>query len=267
MRILLISDVEEKVLWDHWKQAGAQRLEGIQLILSAGDLKPEYLEFLVTMTSVPLLYVRGNHDSVYDAKPPEGCMHIDDRLVYAIEDRGTGHVTVAEDARAARKIADNLLRETDCKRSGNTPKDNARTEEADITGVAKAGEKTIRLYRIAGLGGSLRYRKGSDMFTDREMAARVHKLRRKLRRSRSYVMGSEADLDILLTHAPCLGHGDLSDLPHRGFACFNRLLEDYEVAMHCYGHVHMNYDRLRRETEHPSGTRLVNCCGMHIVEI
>ena len=65
MRILVLSDEESQYLWDYFEQS---KLEGIDLILSCGDLKPEYLSFLATFSKVPILYVRGNHDDIYDEK-------------------------------------------------------------------------------------------------------------------------------------------------------------------------------------------------------
>ena len=50
MKILLVSDEEDQYLWDFYKPG---RLKGIDLILSAGDLKAEYLSFLVTMANRP----------------------------------------------------------------------------------------------------------------------------------------------------------------------------------------------------------------------
>mgnify|MGYP002508894457 CR=1 FL=1 len=47
-------------------------LEGIDLIISCGDLDPRYLSFLVTFYSGPVLYVHGNHDGKYEQIPPEG---------------------------------------------------------------------------------------------------------------------------------------------------------------------------------------------------
>ena len=38
MKILLISDVEDPLLWDYFRPG---KLDGYDLILSAGDLKPE----------------------------------------------------------------------------------------------------------------------------------------------------------------------------------------------------------------------------------
>ena len=78
MKVLLISDQESAALWDYYQPG---RLDGIDLILSCGDLKPEYLRFLVTMGRAPLLYVHGNHDEQYADDPPEGCDCIEDDLV------------------------------------------------------------------------------------------------------------------------------------------------------------------------------------------
>ena len=78
MKILLIADKECPYLWDYYQPG---RLKDIDLILSCGDLKPEYLSFLVTMCTAPLLYVHGNHDTRYEKQPPEGCVCIDDQLV------------------------------------------------------------------------------------------------------------------------------------------------------------------------------------------
>ena len=78
MKVLLLSDVESKYLWDYYRPG---RLDGIDLILSCGDLDAGYLSFLVTMGRAPLLYVHGNHDSRYATHPPEGCDCIEDKLV------------------------------------------------------------------------------------------------------------------------------------------------------------------------------------------
>lgn len=78
MKILLISDEEDPALWDYYRPG---RLDGYDLIVSAGDLDPEYLSFLVTMSRAPVLYVHGNHDGCYQKHPPEGCECIEDRVV------------------------------------------------------------------------------------------------------------------------------------------------------------------------------------------
>ena len=78
MKILAIADEECSALWDYYRPG---MLKEYDLILSAGDLKPDYLTFLVTMGRSPLMYIHGNHDGRYSNHPPEGCDCIDDKLV------------------------------------------------------------------------------------------------------------------------------------------------------------------------------------------
>ena len=65
------------MLWGHLDR---RKLEGVDLVLSCGDLPREYLEFLTCFTAAPILYVPGNHDTDYDEHPPEGCVCIDGQL-------------------------------------------------------------------------------------------------------------------------------------------------------------------------------------------
>lgn len=78
MKILTLADEECKALWDYYTPG---KLKDYDLILSCGDLKAEYLRFLVTMARCPLLYVHGNHDGRYATNKPEGCDCIDDQFV------------------------------------------------------------------------------------------------------------------------------------------------------------------------------------------
>ena len=78
MKILMVSDEECPALWDYYVPG---RLAGYDLIISCGDLKSDYLSFLVTMARCPVLYVHGNHDTGYEKHPPLGCDCIDGKLV------------------------------------------------------------------------------------------------------------------------------------------------------------------------------------------
>lgn len=196
MKILLISDTEDSYLYDYYSPAA---LKGIDLILSAGDLSPKYLEFLVTMVNVPLLYVRGNHDSIYDSQPPEGCICVENEIYQ-------------------------------CK------------------GL-----------RILGLGGSMRYHPGKNMYTEAQMRRRIFMLSAPLKITGGF--------DILLTHAPARGYGDMEDLPHKGFECFNTLMDTWHPSLMVFGHVHQEYGDFVREHRHPSGTRLINAHKRTIIEI
>ena len=77
MKILLLADEPEPTLWEYLNRA---KLEGVELVLSCGDLPAEYLSFLTCFTAAPILYIHGNHDERYEKKPPEGCICVDDAL-------------------------------------------------------------------------------------------------------------------------------------------------------------------------------------------
>ena len=131
MKILLIADNAEPTLWEHLDK---RKLEGVELVLSCGDLPASYLSFLTCFTPAPILYIHGNHDDRYASAPPEGCICIEDTIY------------------------------------------------------------TYKGIRILGLGGSMRYNKGINQYTEKQMRARVGRLRFKLWRS--------GGIDILLTHLP-----------------------------------------------------------------
>lgn len=77
MKIMFLADQAVPTLWEHLDR---RKLEGVELILSCGDLPAEYLSFLTCFTHAPILYVHGNHDGKYEKKPPEGCICIEDKV-------------------------------------------------------------------------------------------------------------------------------------------------------------------------------------------
>jgi Icc-related predicted phosphoesterase len=163
------------------------------LVLACGDLPFDYLEYLVTTISKPLLYVPGNHDpevaprrqasttinflaySGFETAGPEGCTNIDGRIV-------------------------------------------------DVAGL-----------RIAGLGGSHRYRAGPNQYTQKQMAKRCRRLRL---RSRLRGLGRNRLVDVLITHAPPRGLGDDDDSSHQGFESFHHLVVDVAPKYLIHGHIH-----------------------------
>ncbi|MBR3503928.1 MAG: metallophosphoesterase family protein [Clostridia bacterium] len=77
MKILALADHAEPKLWEHLDR---RLLEGVDLVISCGDLPPSYLSFLTCFTHAPVLYVHGNHDARYEKTPPEGCVCIDGEI-------------------------------------------------------------------------------------------------------------------------------------------------------------------------------------------
>lgn len=196
MKILILADVESKYLWDYFEK---EKLEGIDLILSCGDLKPQYLSFLASFSKVPILYVRGNHDDCYENNPPEGCICIEDNIY---------------------------------KYNG---------------------------LRIMGLGGSLRYNKGINQYTQLQMKNRVSHMWLKLKRNKGF--------DILLTHAPAAGINDGDDHVHKGFEAFSELIDKYHPRYFIHGHIHKNYSMNFVREDKVGDTIVINGYDRYILEI
>ena len=196
MRALAISDVEER-----WLGAPCARdiLRDVDVIVSCGDLPARYLEYIETISNVPLLYVWGNHDTAYRRHAPEGCRSIEERIV-------------------------------------------------EVGGV-----------RFMGLGGSLRYNDRVFGFSEHEMYWRMLRVALEAK--------ATGGVDVLVTHAPVRGYGDLDDLPHQGFAAFGTCLKMLAPHYMLHGHVHMDYGRIERCRTHPAGTRIINCCGHQFLEL
>lgn len=78
MKILCISDRVEPPLYGPNLEANA---EGVEAVISCGDLPFNYLEYIVTFLGAPVYYVLGNHDPDPETEYPEGCISLDGRVV------------------------------------------------------------------------------------------------------------------------------------------------------------------------------------------
>ena len=113
--------------------------------------------------------------------------------------------------------------------------------------------------RIMGLGGSVRYNDQVHGFTEAEMARRAARM--------ALLAQASGGVDLIVTHAPARGYGDLDDLPHRGFEALDRLLGRTCPRYLLHGHVHLEYGRIERVHEHPSGATIINACGSYVLDI
>ena len=113
--------------------------------------------------------------------------------------------------------------------------------------------------RILGLGGCLWYRPGDHQYSEKDMKKRIRRLR--------WEIAKYGGVDIILTHAPPKGVGDGEDRAHQGFECFLELLDTYRPKYLLHGHVHMSYGMsFQREREY-QGTKVINVCEKHILDI
>lgn len=113
--------------------------------------------------------------------------------------------------------------------------------------------------RILGLGGSMKYRDGKYMYTEKQMKRRVRKLRGKIRKRKGF--------DILVTHAPAKDLNDGEDLPHQGFECFRTLLKRYAPRYFLHGHMHLNYGAFISRCVKYDRTEVVNAFRQYTIKI
>lgn len=113
--------------------------------------------------------------------------------------------------------------------------------------------------RILGLGGSPAYNGRSHQYTEWQMRWRIFKLKRKIRK--------HGGVDIVVSHAPLAGVGDMDDFAHRGFHEFLRLVDDYHPTYWLHGHVHLNYGTDRTRVREYHGTKVINTCERYVLEI
>lgn len=138
-RVLAVSDeVHEPLYGDLLKELAPE------LIVSCGDLPFDYLEYLVTVANVPLVWVPGNHDpSLRRERVPMNPLRPD--------------------------YLDEAHREP-VGPPGGTNIDGRITEAAGL--------------RIAGVGGSLNYNDGPNQYTESQMRRRARRLKRRGRLAR-----------------------------------------------------------------------------------
>jgi predicted phosphodiesterase len=220
VRILAISDEVDQAL-------GPESMASLRpdLVLSCGDLPADYLEYIVTVANVPLLWVPGNHD------PDRGGSRHPAPIVLPVP-LPVGAIAPGDQAPQGPP--------------GCTALDGRVVPEHGLL--------------IAGLGGSIRYSRGPNQYTQREMRRRAIGL--ELRTRFRY---PGRGLDVVVTHSPPLGVGDAEDPAHRGFASFHRLMEKLSPQVLIHGHVHP-YGAARPDRR-IGRTRVVNAIPHQLIEV
>lgn len=212
--MLTVSDEVVEHLW-----TDRVRELRVDLVLAAGDLPFEYVEFLADALDRPCAFVPGNHDVDLSGYRRRRGLWLRDGMPSAWPGPA-GAVDV--DGRVA-----------------------------DVGGL-----------RVAGLGGSIRYNAGPNQWTERQQARRARRLRRRAG-ARRFRDGRR--VDVLLTHSPPLGVGDLDDPPHRGFACLHDAVRALRPALLVHGHVHPHGSPVPDRVL--DGTRVVNTVGYRVLEV
>jgi Icc-related predicted phosphoesterase len=116
--------------------------------------------------------------------------------------------------------------------------------------------------RVAGLGGSVRYREGPNQYTQREMRRRAGRVARRARWRR---MRDGRGVDLLITHAPPKGLGDEDDRAHEGFEAFHALVERLRPRLLLHGHIHPH--GTPRPDRAMGETRVINVVPYRVIDL
>lgn len=116
--------------------------------------------------------------------------------------------------------------------------------------------------RIAGLGGSVRYRRGPNQYTQSEMARRAGRLARRARLKR---LRDGRGVDVLITHAPPKGLGDEDDHAHEGFEAFHELVRRVRPKLLLHGHIHPY--GIPRPDRYLEETRVMNVIPYRVIDL
>jgi hypothetical protein len=168
------------------------------LVISCGDLPFDYLEYVVTVAQVPLLYVPGNHDPDVGGRP----LQADVTAIFK-----SGYARAWD--------------ETPRGPEGCTNVDGRVIDESGV--------------RVCGLGGSPRYTDGPNQYSQAEMRRRGRRITTWARLRQPF---RERAVDVFVAHTPPRGLGDDDDPAHRGFDAFHRLVRILNPKVMVHGHVH-----------------------------
>jgi Icc-related predicted phosphoesterase len=216
MKILCVSDQIDPLVYSSTIK---DRFADVDIVLSAGDLPMDYLDFIVSSINKPLLFVFGNHN-------------LEEYHYYG----------------AHRDILNwGDLSQPPCG-----------------SGAVHVGFKVRRegSLIIAGLGGSRRYNRGENQYTNFQMNWAILKLIPVLLINRIF---RGRFLDILLTHASPLGIHDKSDPCHRGFKAFLWFMKVFKPKYLIHGHIHL-YDLSAVRSTKYQDTLVVNAYSHYVID-
>jgi hypothetical protein len=217
MKILCISDQIDPLVYSSTIK---ERFGDADMVLSAGDLPMDYLDFIVSSLNKPLLFVFGNHN-LNDLKFYRGGFYSPD--LWDDSDGGThGSGAVHIDSKVIR-------------------------EEGLI---------------VAGLGGSMRYNRGDNQYTDFQMYMKILRLIPRMVFNRIF---RGRFLDILLTHASPRGIHDKEDKCHWGFKAFLWFMRVFKPKYLIHGHIHL-YDLAEVRCTRYRDTQVINAYSHYLID-
>ena len=232
MKILCVSDFVDPLIYN---QEAKKTFSDIDLVLCAGDLPLEYVDFIVTVLNKPTYFIFGNHN---------------------LKDYEFYHKNTQDIPGTMPSQKDNSLFG-----HGGTYLGFKTFEERSLTVTdSRTGKKRPLL--LAGASGSLRYNKGLSQYTEFEMKMKLILMIPKLIKNK---IKYGTYLDIFLTHASPRHIHDKEDICHRGFECYNWFIKKFKPKYLIHGHIHL-YDMREKRITEIQGTTVINAYAHHIIE-
>ncbi|MCQ2592005.1 MAG: metallophosphoesterase [Treponema sp.] len=232
MKILCISDYVDPLIYN---QEVKNNFADVDLVLCAGDLPMDYVDFVVTVLSKPTYFIFGNHN-------------LKDFHLYHKSARNMPGTVQTDYNNPAYYHGGNYL-------GFKTVKDFSLVVEDPITGKK-------RPLLLAGVSGSLKYNNGLNQYTDKQMKFHLMMMLPKLIRNK---IKYGTYLDIFLTHASPRHIHDHEDPCHKGFDCFNWFIEKFKPTYLVHGHIHL-YDMREERAGVYGGTTVVNAYAHCVIE-
>ncbi len=233
MKILCVSDYVDPLIYN---QNVKESFQDVDLILCAGDLPMDYVDFIVTVFNKPTYFVFGNHDlKEYHFYHKDS--HFDSsRYTRNYEQSIHGHGA----AYLGFKVLENA---------------NLMIEDP------QTGKKTPLL--IAGTSGSRKYNNGLCQFTDFQMKMKLLRMVPKLIRNK---IKYGRYLDIFMTHASPRHIHDHDDPCHVGFECYHWFLKTFKPTYMVHGHIHL-YDLREERIGRYYETTVVNAYAHYVIDL
>lgn len=234
MKILCVSDFVDPLIYN---QNVKEAFPDIDLILCAGDLPMDYIDFIVTVFNKPTYFIFGNHNlKEYHFYHKDG-QSSSSRFMSPVNENGFHG-------------------------SGATYLGFKTFVNKDLTYVDPVTGKTTPLL-IAGVSGSLKYNNGLNQYSDFQMKMKLLKMVPKLMRNkRKY----GRYLDIFMTHASPRHIHDHEDPCHKGFDCYNWFLEKFQPTYMVHGHIHL-YDMREERVGKYYNSTVVNAYSHYVIEL
>ena len=233
MKILCVSDYVDPLIYN---QNVKDVYSDVDLILCAGNLPMDYIDFIVSVFNKPTYFVFGNHDlkeyHLYHKDSRMDNLHLVKNYEQAIHGHGATYLGFKAFAN------ENLLVED-----------------------PETGRKTPLL--IAGASGTSRYNNGLCQFTDSQMKFKLLKLVPKLIYNK---LKYGRYLDIFMTHASPRHIHDHEDPCHIGFECYNWFLQRFKPVYMVHGHIHL-YDLREERIGKYYDTTVVNAYAHYVIEL